>query len=423
MFDWRALNRFGLNESNLPPGSVVLNRQPTLWEAYKRYIVTGILLLLAQMLVIAGLLWQRAKRRKTEIELIRSHNRTRESEERFRLVANTAPVMIWMSGTDRLCNYFNQSWLEFTGRPLDKELGNGWAEGVHPEDLDRCLTTYTIAFDRRESFQMEYRLQRNDGEYRWIFDLGVPRFNADDSFAGFIGSCLDVTERKLAEEVLSQMSGKLIAAHEQERSWIARELHDDINQRLALLAVNLDGLSQKLPASTVELSRRIRKEREIVSELTRDVQALSHRLHSSKLEYLGLAAAAASFCKELSDRQKVKIDFLCDDIPKNLPQEISLCVFRVMQEALQNGTKHSGSPHFEVRLSRASNEVQMTVRDQGIGFDLEDAINSCGIGITSMRERLKMVNGELSIESRLQHGTTIRARVPLNPKVKSPDTR
>ena len=112
----------------------------------------------------------------------------REGEERFRLVANTVPVMIWMSGTDKLCTYVNQPWLEFTGRPLEAELGNGWAESVHPEDLNRCMHTYTQAFDRRESFQTEYRLRRHDGEYRWLSDTGVPRFNPDHSFAGYIGS-------------------------------------------------------------------------------------------------------------------------------------------------------------------------------------------------------------------------------------------
>jgi len=123
-----------------------------------------------------------------------------ESEVRFRLVADTAPVMIWMSGTDRLCSYFNRPWLEFTGRALRQELGNGWSEGVHPNDLNACLDTYTRAFDRREAFVREYRLRRHDGGDRWIFDHGVPRFNVDGSFAGYIGTAVDLTERKLAEE-------------------------------------------------------------------------------------------------------------------------------------------------------------------------------------------------------------------------------
>src|SRR5262249_31899699 len=117
----------------------------------------------------------------------RAETALHESEERFRLVANAAPVMIWMSGADRLCTYFNERWLEFTGRPVEAELGNGWAEGVHPEDLGGCLETYITAFDQHGPFRMEYRLRRKDGEYRWILDQGVPRFNADGTFAGYIG--------------------------------------------------------------------------------------------------------------------------------------------------------------------------------------------------------------------------------------------
>ncbi len=124
----------------------------------------------------------------------------RESEERFRTVANAAPVMIWMSGTDKLCNFFNKGWLDFTGRSLEQELGNGRAEGVHAEDRHRCLAVYERAFDAREPFTMEYRLRRNDGEYRWVLDSGTPRFASDGAFLGYIGSCFDITERKLAEE-------------------------------------------------------------------------------------------------------------------------------------------------------------------------------------------------------------------------------
>ncbi len=124
----------------------------------------------------------------------------RESEERFRTVANAAPVMIWMSGTDKLCNFLNKGWLDFTGRSLEQELGNGWAEGVHAENRHRCLAVYERAFDAREPFTMEYRLRRNDGEYRWVLDSGTPRFASDGAFLGYIGSCFDITERKLAEE-------------------------------------------------------------------------------------------------------------------------------------------------------------------------------------------------------------------------------
>jgi len=142
----------------------------------------------------------------------------RESEERFRLVANTAPVMIWMSGVDKLCTYFNHGWLEFTGRSLGAEMGNGWAEGIHPEDLAICLETYTNAFDRREPFRMEYRLRRHDGEYRWILDHGVPRFNADGSFAGYIGACVDINEGKRLEKAMQESEARFAEMAERNRT-------------------------------------------------------------------------------------------------------------------------------------------------------------------------------------------------------------
>jgi PAS domain S-box-containing protein len=327
--------------------------------------------------------------------------------------------MIWMAGPDKLRTYFNQPWLTFTGRPILEELGNRWTEGVHAEDLEQCMDTYAKAVDERESFEMEYRLRRHDGEYRWVLDLGVPRFNADGSFAGYIGSCLDVTERKLAEEALSSVSRRLIEAHEEERAWIARELHDDINQRLALLAVKMEGLGQALPASAAGLRNRLQEEIKHVSEIGSEVQGLSHRLHSSKLEYLGLAAAAASFCREFSGQQKVEIDFRSDDVPKDLSRDISLCLFRVLQEALQNAAKHSGSKRFQVMLSSTSNEIQLTVQDSGVGFDVEQALKGDGLGLTSMKERLKLVDGDLSIDAEAQVGTTIRARVSCNRHSKS----
>jgi PAS domain S-box-containing protein len=406
MFDWRALQRWGMLESNLPPGSMLLNRQASFWKANERYVIPAIIVFLAQAMAISALLWQRAQRRRSEAEL-------RESEVRFRLVANTAPVMIWMSGPDKLCNYFNQPWIEFTGRSFEAELGNGWSEGVHPEDFQNCLDTYTRAFDLRESFKMEYRLRRHDGEYRWLLDIGVPRLNPDGLFAGYIGSCLDVTERKLAEEALAGVGRRLIEAHEEERTWLARELHDDINQRIALLAVQLDQWFHHPPSSGVEGPDRIRQVRQQLFDLGKDVQALSHRLHSSKLEYLGIVSAANGFCRELSEQQKVEIEFSHAGIPHSLPKEISLCLFRVLQEALQNAVKHSGDRHFRVELHGTAREVELTVNDLGVGFNQQDVINRHGLGLISMRERLQLVGGQFSIESKPGGGTTIRSVVPL----------
>jgi len=336
----------------------------------------------------------------------------RESEERFRLVANTAPVLIWMAGADKLCTYFNQPWLEFTGRPLKADLGNGWTEVVHPDDRSTLLDTYIQVFDRRGRFEMEYRLRRHDGEYRWVSDVGVPRFNTDGSFAGYIGSCMDVTERKIAEEALSNMAGKLIEAHEEERRWIGRELHDDINQRIALLSIELDRWNQSA-GSSADTHDHIRRISQRLVEIGEDIQALSHRLHSSKLEYLGIVVAAQSFCRELSEQYKVQISFSHSEIPRNLPKEIALCLFRVLQESLQNAVKHSGAQEFTVEFRGRRGELQLSVIDAGRGFNLEDVANPTGLGLISMQQRLQLVNGELSIVSEVGRGTAIYARVPL----------
>ena len=337
----------------------------------------------------------------------------RESEERFRLVANTAPVMIWMAGTDKLCTYFNKTWLDFTGRSIDAERGNGWTEGVHADDLRKCMDTYTREFDRHEEFRMEYRLRRHDGEYRWLLDIGVPRFNSDHSFSGYIGSCIDVTESKQAEQALRGMSLKLIEAHEQERTRIGRDLHDDIVQRLVLLSIELEGVQQDVPESVAELGRRIGDLRNQTTQITDDVQTMSHELHSSKLEYLGIVGAMNNFCAELGERQRLEIDFQSHDLPSSLPNETSLALFRVLQEALRNATKHSGVKSFEVRLWGSAGEIHLAVSDLGAGFNAEAAMKGTGLGLTSMRERLRLVGGELSINSQPERGTTIHARVPI----------
>lgn len=337
----------------------------------------------------------------------------RDSEERFRLVANTAPVMIWMVGTDNQCTYLNKRWLEFTGRELEAELGRGWVAGIHPDDLQAFLEARKAGFIQRANVEVQYRLRRHDAQYRWILDFGVPRFDSDGSFTGYIGSCIDITERKEAEEAMASIGRRLIEAHEEERTRIGRELHDDINQRLALLAVELDRLKQILPSSP-SVREHLRHVQQRIHEIANDIQSLSHRLHSSKLDYLGLPTAASSFCRELSEKGNVNVHFSHAGVPRKLPKEVSLCLFRVLQEALQNAVKHSGVRDFTVTLHGTSEAVELTVTDSGVGFDEHEALTRQGIGLISMRERLQLLHGTLSIKSRPGAGTAIHARVPLD---------
>ena len=338
--------------------------------------------------------------------------RLRESEERFHLVANSAPVSIWITDVGKQCTYVNQSWLDLTGRPFEAALGEGWADTIHPEDVERSWSTYAQAFDRREPFRMEYRVRRHDGEYRWVTDTGVPRYNEDGSFAGYIGSAVDVTDRKLADEALSTVTQRLIEAQEDERARLARELHDDVNQQLTLLNMRLGGLARAVPASVPGGRLRIEEARKDVLKLAQDIHALSHRLHPPQLEFLGIAAAAAALCREISSQQSVEVSFAAESVPDSVSKRIVLCLYRVLQEALQNAVKHSGTQKVAVSLRGGADHVELTVDDFGVGFDLETSQRR-GLGLTNMDERLKAVDGHLTIRSEPQHGTSIRARVPV----------
>ena len=223
-----------------------------------------------------------------------------------------------------------------------------------------------------------------------------------------------MAETRRTQESLRKMSGSLIESQEQERARIARDLHDDIVQRIALLAVELEQVQQRNPDLHVEVRRCLGELRKQTTEIATDIQSLSHELHSSKLEYLGLAVAMRSFCQEFGKQQTVEIEFQSHDFPRLVPPDVSICLYRVLQEALHNSTKHSGVRHFEVQLWGTSDQIRLTVQDAGAGFDREAAKQSQGLGLVSMEERLKLVNGTLSIESQPEHGTTICARVPLD---------
>jgi PAS domain S-box-containing protein len=338
----------------------------------------------------------------------------RESEARFRLLADSAPAMLWRVGPDQQAVDFNRWWLEFSGRPAEKELGIGWMEGVHPDDVKRVVDTAN-QFIRREPFSVEYRHRRHDGTYRWVLANAVPLLGPDSVFRGYIGSTIDIADQKDAEAALSRLSHRLIEAQEEERTRLARDLHDDFAQRTVGLAMQLHSVAQDLPSHTSE-HRRLRQACDLASTLSADIQAVSHRLHSSSLDHLGLVVAAAGFCQELSEQHHLEIAFSHHGIPADMPKDIALCLFRVMQEGVTNAFKHSRSREFHVSLWGGVSEIELIVRDSGIGFDREGTTNRRGLGLTSMRERLKLVDGHLSIDSTPGRGTTLRARVPFSPK-------
>ena len=206
-YDWRELQRWKINEKLLPPGSTVLFREPTVWDRYRAWIIAGISICILQALLITGLLANLVKRRRAERSLT-------ESEGRFQTMADAAPVLIWVSGEDKLPTYFNKAWLEFTGRSMEQELGNGWKEGVHPDDLAKISQTYRPAVDAREPFVMQYRLKNSDGEYRWITDQGVPRYGPSGNFRGYVGACVDITDLLKKDATLRQFEERVALAAE-----------------------------------------------------------------------------------------------------------------------------------------------------------------------------------------------------------------
>src|SRR5580704_13668297 len=281
-----------------------------------------------------------------------------------------------------------------------------------PQSIDQLQKFVEEALRNGTPYELDMEMIRPDGSTSWIRARGEAQRDETGRIIGLRGTAQDINERKLAEEVLAKVGGRLIEAHEEERTRIARELHDDIGQQLALLANNLALMEQDLPDSAADIRNRVSEQLKRVQEISVDTQVISHRLHSSKLRLLGIVAAAKGLCQELSDQQKVEIDFTHNDLPPAIPEEISLCLFRVMQEALQNAVKHSGVRHFEVELRGASDAIHLIVHDSGHGFDFEGAMQGRGLGLISMKERLKLVNGELTIDSQHKSGTTVHARVP-----------
>jgi signal transduction histidine kinase len=214
----------------------------------------------------------------------------------------------------------------------------------------------------------------------------------------------------------------LIEAQEEERHRIARELHDDIGQRLAVLSIELGALARASGAPATERTQKIEEAREEVMSIATDVQALSHRLHPARLEYLGIAAAAAALCGEVSSQRAVEITFRAERVPEGVSSNVAVCLYRVLQEALQNAIKHSGTRKMDVTLCGGVDQIELIVRDFGAGFEVSTT-EGRGLGLTSMKERARAVRGRLAILSEPQHGTTIHASVPFVQDPKTPSRR
>jgi len=408
LFDWRALQRWGLKEKNLPAGSVLLHRQPTLWESYQWYIVGGILLISGQTLLIVGLLWQRARRRRVEGELAITY-------DRLRLAVEAGKSVGWdwdlKSGRNRC---FGDLQTVF-GIPTDTYSGDieDFRRRIYRADREIVWKAFADAKQSRGPFTAEFRTTRTDGAIRWITARGKYYYDSNGEALRMLGIAVDITDRKVAEEALSSLSGRLIEAQEEERSRIAREIHDDYTQRLAVLAIDLEQMAGNIGHANGNAAPRLHQLWNYVSELAADLHVLSHNLHSSTLENLGLVAGIGAFCEEFSDQQDMQVDFEHENVPKDIPGDAALCIFRIVQESLRNVKRHSGADRAEVRLEGINETLHLSVSDHGSGFDPKVRSGKSGIGLRSIEERLRLMGGRVQIHSQLLKGTRIEAWLPI----------
>ena len=286
---------------------------------------------------------------------------------------------------------------------------------VHPEDRTLRERAIEQALSGMGQYDTEYRVQLPDGTVRWLISVGRTERDASGKPTRILGVVVDITGRRRAEAIARDLSGRLINAQEAERHRIARELHDDLSQRLALISVELEMFGQQPPAQREAIAGRMAEFSGMVKHLSSDIHRLAHELHPAKLDQLGLVAAARGFCKELAAAHQIATEFAARDVPRTLPEDVALCLYRITQEALQNVIKHSGATSAQVELTADATGLQLSITDDGHGFDLQAVPVNGSLGIVSMRERVRMVHGQFTLQSRPGEGTRIEVRVPFPP--------
>ena len=408
MVDWRQLRRWGLSESRLPPGSDVRYREPSLWHLYRWHIIGAGSLFALQTGLIVGLLVQRVNRRRADL--------------RFWQVVATAPYGVVMVGDDGRITMANAQMEKLFGYRREEMLGQPVEMLVperfrhhHPAHRERFSASPVV---RPMGAGQELFARRKDGTE---FPVEIALSPALPSVGRLVlATIVDITVRRHTEErlrlsqlELRRLTGRLFKAQEDEARRLARELHDDLGQGLALLTIELDLLRQKSPEVAGQLGTRLRALLARVKQLSSSVHDISHQLHPSKLEQLGLVAAISGLCKELTVSQGLAIAFTEGELPEAIPPDIAVGLYRIAQEALRNVVRHSGAKHAEVALGATADAITLRIVDDGVGFDPRLIQGKGGLGLISMRERVLHLGGEIAIESKPSGGTRLSTSVPL----------
>lgn len=343
----------------------------------------------------------------------------RDSKERLIELLATK-ILSWEGEVEgQRFSYVSEHAEELLGYPIAAWYEpNFLATHIHADDLHWVLAAYEKQTRIAEHFDLTFRMWANDGRLVWIQNL-ISVGAKSEGATKLHGLMIDVSERKRAEEALKDLGGRLIAAQEEERRRVARELHDDFNQRLAVLSLELEQLGKKIqkPLGLRESVKRLQSQ---TQEIAAEIHRLSYKLHPSKLDHMGLAVAVKSLCAELTQSGKLKVDFHQAGFPAVLDRDVTLCVFRIAQEGLRNCVKHSEAESAQVVLTRTRNAVRLVVSDNGCGFNAKTALMEKGLGFISMKERLHVLGGKMNVYSRPLRGTRIEISVPLKSEPEFP---
>lgn len=369
-----------------------------------------------------------------------SEDRLRKTEARFQVMANYAPVALWMARQDSMCDFFNEGWLKFTGRSMEKEFGLGWTEGIHFEDFQRYIDTYLEAFSARKSFTMEYRLKRYDGEYRWILDNGVPRFNPDGTFVGYIGSCIDITDQKNAQAELSLSVEKLrealqvrddflsIASHELNTPITSLKMQIQMTKRNMNKTMNMMNNGNSLKRAIERLDIQITKLSGLVGNLL-DVS----RIRSGKMKFNFIEMDLSELVHEIKDHFQLQIDnagcrLELDIPPKCIGQWDRIRMEQVIVNLLSNAIKFGEGNPIQIKILKQDSKVIFSVTDQGIGISTEDQkrifnrferaakienFGGFGLGLFITKEIVDGMGGKISVQSEPKKGATFIVELPL----------
>ena len=412
-YDWRELKRWNIPESAVPPGSEIRNRVPSMWEEHRELIMATIALVLIESFLILGLVMNLRRRRRAEQALS-------ESEARLSLAAASANAGMWSLSADTRQVWATDKIRELFGFSPHVELHfEDVLRMIHPEDRERVHQAVQQAMQSGEDVVIEFRVLRADGSFSWIASRGRLQPTMAGKPGRMMGVSNDISDRKQIEETsrrqeqdLSKLAGRIINAQEEELRRLSRELHDDLTQRLAALSLDAALIEKQLNPSHSQAVKDLKDLRSNLSEVAEEVHDLSRQLHPSILDDLGLVKAVQAECDAFTKKTGIGLSFTPHDFPDSVPQQLALCLYRVIQEGLQNIAKHSRAKAASITLQGLSEGIRLSIEDKGIGFDPQEVRKKAGIGLSSMRERVRLLNGAISFKLEPGQGTAIEVFIP-----------